>query len=699
MHTKRPRLASSNLAPRLALPAVLTGLALCTFALPVPTAQAAGFAESSASTVLGQPLDFTLALRTEPGELIGPECVAAEVTAGDRRLSSDQVRSAIQVTGVESARVRVITTVSMDEPVVTIQVSVGCQSRISRRFVVLADPPITAVSAPLLAALPLAQGPASSSAPAAVSPSTPGAVVAAVPFTPLAGESASTTAVNPARASASRAARPARAAAASLATRPRRESRQAAATRPSAERVAATAMAATPTAPRLQLDVSEPSRSTAVLAVEQAIEAVAQAASAARSAASAASAAQDRIAALERTVEQLRGESNRSRDLAVQMRDQFAQAQTASRWLYPLLAGVLLLSAAAVWLALRLSQTRRDKQNIWHAPAAPGPLTAPGTEPSPSKQATSPIPFVTSEIAMPLSAAAAARARPAAAPAWPPPAPPDPDLLPEPFHNSGFVADESDTLPPDEGPVSFAERTLSLPPYARQLDNQEGAARDVSIEELLDLEQQAEFFVVLGQDEAAVDLLVEHLRSTGGGSPLPYLKLLEIYHRRGDKDAYERTRTRFNHRFNAYAPDWDTGLLYGRMLEDYSGIVPRLQQVWPRPLDAMAELEALLFRKSRGDMFDLPAYREVLLLYALARDLLDREAAETGGIDLLLPLSDGGEFSATTPHPYFGLELDSVFDGHTADDRPTAPVDLDLTTSDRQASIFDPTDDLTRPRR
>jgi len=695
MHNKRPWLALSNLAP---LPAVTAGFALFVFGLVVPAAQAAGFAESSAAAVLGQPLDFTVALRTEPGEAIGPECVAAEVTAGDRRLSSDQVRSAIQVTGIDSARVRVVSTVSMDEPVVTIQVSVGCRSRISRRFVVFADPPIAAMSAPVVSALALA--PSSSSPPAAPPTSS-------VPSTPGAGEAAAAPTAAPApapRAAAPRSARPARAAAASPAPRPRREAREAAVARtPGVARVAAEAKAATPTAPRLQLDLSEPPRSTEALAIERAIEAVAQAASATRAAASAASAAQDRIAALERTVEQLRGESNRSRDLTVQMREQFAQAQTASRWLYPLLAAVLLLGAAAAWLAFQLSQVRREKQSTWHAPAAPGPLTAPGTEPAPSKQATSPIPFVTSEIAMPPLAASAARARPAAAPAWPPPAPRDPDLPSEPFQRSGFVANDGDgdgdTLPPDLVPLSLAERTLSLPPHARHVDNHEGAARDVSIEELLDLEQQAEFFVVLGQDEAAVDLLVEHLRSTGGGSPLPYLKLLEIYHRRGDKDAYERTRTRFNHRFNAYAPEWETGLLYGRSLEDYTGIVPRLQQVWPRPLDAMAELEALLFRKSRGDMFDLPAYREVLFLYSLARDLFDREAADTGSIDLLLPLPDGGEFSATTSHPYFGLERDSVFDRHAADDRPTAPVDLDLTTSDRQASIFDPTDDLTRPRR
>jgi len=107
-------------------------------------------------------------------------------------------------------------------------------------------------------------------------------------------------------------------------------------------------------------------------------------------------------------------------------------------------------------------------------------------------------------------------------------------------------------------------------------------------------------------------------------------------------------------------------------------VIPRLQQVWPRPMDAMAELEALLFRKSRGDLFDLPAYREVLFLYSLARDLLDREAADSGNVDLLLPLADGGEFSSTSPHPYLQIERDSVFDPGLPVDRPTAPVDLDL---------------------
>ena len=239
-------------------------------------------------------------------------------------------------------------------------------------------------------------------------------------------------------------------------------------------------------------------------------------------------------------------------------------------------------------------------------------------------------------------------------------------------------------LQPDP-PGSFTAPGLT-PPAAERA----GSLRDVTIEELIDLEQQAEFFVVLGQDEAAIDLLVEHLRSTGGGSPLPYLKLLEIHHRRGNRDAYDRTRSRFNQRFNAYAPEWEAGLEHGLDLEDYPGIVPRLQQAWPRPLDAMAELEALLFRKSHGELFDLPAYRDVLFLYSLARDLLDREAAHSGDVDLLLPLSDGGQFRPTAPHPYFGLERRSVFDGSGSDEAPTAPVDLDLSSANEPLRIFAP---------
>ena len=131
-----------------------------------------------------------------------------------------------------------------------------------------------------------------------------------------------------------------------------------------------------------------------------------------------------------------------------------------------------------------------------------------------------------------------------------------------------------------------------------------------------------------------------HLRSTGGGTPLPFLKLLEIHGRRGDREAYERTRVRFNQRFNSVAPEWQADPKVGRSLEDYPLVVGRIQTSWPTPLDAMAELEALLFRRGAGsEMFELPAYQEVLFLYQLARDLHQASQPDNSNdVDVLLPI-------------------------------------------------------------
>ncbi|HSN34668.1 MAG TPA: hypothetical protein VLU41_18385, partial [Ideonella sp.] len=178
--------------------------------------------------------------------------------------------------------------------------------------------------------------------------------------------------------------------------------------------------------------------------------------------------------------------------------------------------------------------------------------------------------------------------------------------------------------------------TVEIP----ELDAAEAPRRAVSAEELIDLEQQAEFFVTLGQDDAAVELLLNHIASVGGISPLPYLKLLEIHRHRGDREAYERVREQFNQRFNAYAPAWDDRDAPARSLEDDREVMARLQAAWPTPTRAMGVLEPLLFRQGASDaVFDLAAYREVLFLYEIARDLADRESRPPS-VDLELPIGD-----------------------------------------------------------
>ena len=204
--------------------------------------------------------------------------------------------------------------------------------------------------------------------------------------------------------------------------------------------------------------------------------------------------------------------------------------------------------------------------------------------------------------------------------------------------------------------------------------------RELSVEELMDLEQQAEFFIVLGQDEAAIDLLMSHVRSDGGISPLPYLKLLEIYRRRGEVDAYQRIRERFNRRFNAYAPDLEADLQEGRSLVDYPETIERLQSLWSAPTRVMQTLDASLFRRNKGDAtFDLPAYRELLFLYAVARDLAESVGVPPStGVDLLLPLDD----SADEPVSRLSASPGTVASDYA--DTATLPVDLNL--ADHQAA-------------
>ena len=192
--------------------------------------------------------------------------------------------------------------------------------------------------------------------------------------------------------------------------------------------------------------------------------------------------------------------------------------------------------------------------------------------------------------------------------------------------------------------VSFARDALPAQADAATASPNAGRTpRAVSVEEMLDLEQQADFFIVLGQDEAAIDLLVGHLRASGGASPLPYLKLLELYRQRGDTENHERIRQRFNQRFSASAPAIDEEMYAGRSLEGYPGVLARIEQLWTRPLAAMTELAALQTRQQGSMLFDLPAFRDLLLLGAMARELAEEHSESSpddpSDIDLTLPVT------------------------------------------------------------
>jgi len=610
-------------------------------------ALALGFGDLRAQTLLGQPLNIAVPVSLGEGETLPPGCVGAEVVSGESRLTPNTVR--VRVTAgrdPSEAVMRVVTTVPIDEPVVTVTLSAGCPTRMTRTLVLLADPPL--VSTAQANPSPPAATAAASTAPASMTPPDDAPTQAPAVTAPRATRPAV-----PSRATRAAASRPAEASTATPVTAPTSDTRKPAATpRAAAARPKAEAPASEGK-PRLQLD--RPQLSVAQASVPQAADAQASAAQAQTLAAqaraveaeAAASAAQQRMRDMEAELVRIRAEAKAQTDALVQLRQQIEQDQAQRRrqdWLTPLLmAATAVLALIAVTLAWRSRQPRRGAQReVWwdHGPAS---VAAPASDDSAFQNST---------------------LRPSTRVPQPVPSAPAP-LIKDPRAAGGVGLDSLISPPTVAAPVA-----VTIPPAPPP---ETESQRAVTVDEQIDLEQQADFFIALGHDESAVDLLMAHLRSTGGGTPLPFLKLLEIHRRRGDREAYERTRVRFNQRFNSIAPDWQTDPKTGRSLEEYPLVVGRIQHAWPTSLDAMAELEALLFRRGAGaEMFDLPAYQELLFLYQLARDLHQggEPDAAASDVDVLLPI--GG---AAAPVPEGTIVLRPEFNAGEA-----VSLDLDLTT-------------------
>jgi pilus assembly protein FimV len=631
----QPTPSTDRMRPAQTLTAI--GMALEVFALP---AGAVGFGKVTNTTQIGQALNFSASLRLDADESLARECVGAEVQSGENRLLPAQIRVTLEGSGESSDRsVRVTTLTPIDEPVVTVSVTVGCTAKVTRKFVAFVDPPlINSAQAAPFETLP-AQRVDSQVAPV---------------VTVVQGERpAATIGRRPPRATANRLRPPVAAVASGDAGLDTPASPPARTDKPRRSRTAerAPAVARSAGGPRLQLEATAPLIATPASAASAAL--VAAATPAASSAASAPEVGggllaleRQRIQLLEENINKLRSESQATQAALAKLQNRLQTAE-AERYANPLvyalawLSALLALGVAGLWW--RQSRGRQSSQ--WWAGPAPAPAARPAPRPAAAR--------LESGVSAPGAFGS-------------------PVTLADAFEIPTVIEDDDAPLtvaPPEPAPfVTSAPVTVS-PPLPSE------PPRELSVEELIDLEQQAEFFVVLGQDDAAIELLMSHVRSDGGISPLPYLKLLEIYRRLGDEEAYRRIRERFNRRFNSYAPDWAADLQQGRSLLDYPETIDRLQALWSAsPTRVMETLDASLFRRNKtDDTFDLPAYRELLFLYSIARDLAEHAGAVPNTrVDLLLPIDDPGE------EPIARLSANTLSGDFQNSDLMTMPLDLDV---------------------
>jgi hypothetical protein len=617
------------------------GILLMGITAPV---HALGLGRPVSRAILGESFQATVPLRLEAGEEFDDKCLVADVYFGDDKIEAARVQTTL-VPGKGAERsVRITTSAVINEPVVTLYVAAGCAAKVSRKFVAFADPPALAAVAqdvsPPVDPVRDAEGPgvASSGAAGVSQSATSGRPPASRRADRLAAAERSRTvaSASPSGSAGERQASPAHLTESGA----EHKAGRLASARKDKLSARLDKGAAPATGARLVLDPVEADATVAPslmmssdmkggLDVDSAQAQERRAAAAALWAAMNASPEQlardrTRMQELEQRLARLQQDSVAAREkvLALEARVREAEEGRLTQPLVMGLAGVSALLAAALFFVVR-RQKPADAQATWWQPDAEAEAVSASGEPAPvSAPLAEPVLDRTAAEFVALDAAARATEPPALAGQASPAAEASVPL----------------SMPATQLAATSAMATGPQAPVAISAVNPEAseAVRALSVEELIDLEQQAEFFSVLGQDDAAIELLESSIHHSAGSSPLPYLKLLEMYQRLGRETDYQRMQAEFNQRFNAYAPSWDADLSHGHDLTDYPGVLERLQAIWSSPPQAMSVLQKSLTRPDDSvETFDLPAYRELLFLYAVARDLSERESQDRPAVDLL----------------------------------------------------------------
>lgn len=558
--------------------------------------------------LLGRSLDVSVQIVADANESVTASCVTAEVYYADAR----QINPAISLSpNADGVLARVQLTTPVTEPVVSVALRVACGTTSQRRYVLLADfPGATAQAGVEVTAL--------HSAPMLVLPQSMGPSVS----------QAMTPAVAPAPAASAPAEAPTRKHPHKHAKRPTpAESAQVAAASgqgaaPGPAQFAAP-RAAKPAAGRavLKLDPMDlfsdrvDSLDTATLFAPPA-DALRQ--------------ARD-IASLQGDAKALRELAARHEariaDLTTQLQE--ARSQQAPLWLLEALLALVVLCLGAVgWLLWDRHRDGSKARQWWResddSPAtafmAPPtrvaePVQAPVGAAAPAGEAAVPKPVIsdnfqtvalkTAALQAPLSGAA--------------------------LGSTGVSQAGAAGLsqPVQEVDLDLDLDSFMLSDAARSADagqaSASGGVHIISSEAVMDIRQQAEFFVSLGQTDRAQRILQKHLDDNEQANPLIYLDLLTLYQSMGQKLDFRALRTQFLQHFNADLPDFPAFTLEGKGLEGYPETLERITQAWSCG-QALGVLDACIFRQpaqAHGHAsFDTAAFKDLLLLHTLAEEVM-----------------------------------------------------------------------------
>jgi pilus assembly protein FimV len=180
---------------------------------------------------------------------------------------------------------------------------------------------------------------------------------------------------------------------------------------------------------------------------------------------------------------------------------------------------------------------------------------------------------------------------------------------------------------PEPEPLDAAGLAEPVQPPSKQpvfRPNASGTFDGAPIELISDVMQEAEFWKMLNETQRAIDILENYCAADAAvsNSPVPWLYLAELYLASGDFDRHEQLGHRFRLRFNGQITALPaTGEMSLRTLEDYPHLIHQISELWGKRT-VVPFLQDLLVNK-RDDPrqgFELPVYREILLLIDVARE-------------------------------------------------------------------------------
>lgn len=556
---------------------------------------------SQGNVQLGSPMDLVFQLKPDAGHTAETSCVAADILMGDVPLARGDFTLVPQGNSV-----RVQTTIPVNEPLLAVKLSAGCSATMTRSYTFFADPPGSMAAsvqpidlskfqaaAPLPAALVAGSAGASTATRAAATPRRPAkhavnpraAQDNSLPayFVPSMVASADTVDIpapeeTPAKSASQPAAVPSGTADAQAAD---------------TDAVADAAAVGTGAAAAAPLPDTVPEAESPIAEATQVLL----------------QANTERIDALEGQLLALKKQLTSNLTEISTLQRQLVEAQNAGLpvWVHAALGLLALALACIAWLLQRLRQERLKTQNDWAntvlAVENSASLTRVDTDSAavhtgkgqlPSAPVTSPVAAAKAEpVAKPVASVAAASLHTR-------------DSVPQAqaltqFPDTAFA--ESSIQPPSLAPATMFPLTEVLTAQA-----------------LFDVQEQAEFYASIGENDQAIEILQAHIAEHENSSPLAYVELLQLLFRLGRMDAYEEVRQQFQKHFNVHIPDF---LGFSRkgcdLWSAHPDVLAQIEALWPT--DEVQELlRNLILRKNEAaQRFDLAAFDELLMLYNVAK--------------------------------------------------------------------------------